>query len=69
MFSEVLTRDEWLRLMDNVFSNHPAFLLLLVVSYCTIGRAALLRCSERDDFEVSLRLAFPAYLLQQLFVQ
>ncbi|KAJ8353824.1 hypothetical protein SKAU_G00213910 [Synaphobranchus kaupii] len=28
LFSEVLTREEWLKLFDNVFSNHPAFLLM-----------------------------------------
>jgi len=54
LFSEVLTRDEWLCLMDNVFSNHPSFLLVCVVAYCVVGRTALLRCTERDDFEVSL---------------
>ena len=46
-------RDEWLRLMDNVFSNHPSFLLMCVVAYCVVGRTPLLRCTERDDFEVS----------------
>ncbi|OBS67011.1 hypothetical protein A6R68_04445, partial [Neotoma lepida] len=30
LFSEVLTREEWLRLFDNVFSNHPSFLLMTV---------------------------------------
>jgi len=52
LFSEVVTEAEWLRLMDNVFSHHPSFLLICVVAYCIVGRTALLRCSERDDFEV-----------------
>ena len=56
LFSEVLTGDEWLCLMDNVFSNHPSFLLVAVVAYCVVGRTALLRCTERDDFEVGLYL-------------
>jgi len=46
-------KDEWLRLMDNVLSNHPSFLLMCVVAYCVVGRTALLRCTERDDFEAS----------------
>ncbi|KAK2500281.1 hypothetical protein MC885_018931 [Smutsia gigantea] len=33
VFSEVLTREEWLKLFDNVFSNHPSFLLMTVVAY------------------------------------
>lgn len=24
LYSEVLTREEWLKLFDNVFSNHPS---------------------------------------------
>ena len=52
LFSEVLTREEWLRLMDNVLSNHPSLLLLCAVAYCVVGRTALLRCTERDDFKV-----------------
>ncbi|XP_007941622.1 TBC1 domain family member 31 [Orycteropus afer afer] len=51
VFSEVLTREEWLKLFDNVFSNHPSFLLLTVVAYSMCSRAALLNCSLKDDFE------------------
>ncbi|XP_053349532.1 TBC1 domain family member 31 [Clarias gariepinus] len=51
LFSEVLTRDEWLKLFDNVFSNHPSFLLMAVVAYVTCCRAPLLLCTHRDDFE------------------
>ncbi|CAB1321317.1 unnamed protein product, partial [Coregonus sp. 'balchen'] len=51
LFSEVLTRDEWLKLFDNIFSNHPAFLLVSVVSYVTCCRAPLLVCSHKEDFE------------------
>ncbi|CAL8289028.1 unnamed protein product [Merluccius merluccius] len=51
LFSEVLTRDEWLRLFDNVFSNHPCFLLLACVAYVTCCRAPLLLCSHKQDFE------------------
>ncbi|XP_040350274.1 TBC1 domain family member 31 isoform X4 [Herpailurus yagouaroundi] len=51
VFSEVLTREEWLKLFDNVFSNHPSFLLMTVVAYNTCSRAPLLSCSLRDDFE------------------
>ncbi|XP_055482650.1 TBC1 domain family member 31 [Psammomys obesus] len=51
VFSEVLTREEWLRLFDNVFSNHPSFLLLTVVAYNTCSRVPLLSCTLKDDFE------------------
>uniref|UniRef100_A0A3B3R1C7 TBC1 domain family member 31 n=1 Tax=Paramormyrops kingsleyae TaxID=1676925 RepID=A0A3B3R1C7_9TELE len=51
LFSEVLTRDEWLKLFDNVFSNHPAFLLLVVASYVTCSRVPLLLCTRREDFQ------------------
>lgn len=51
LFSEVLTRDEWLRLFDNVFSNHPSFLLLACVAYIICCREPLLQCSQKQDFE------------------
>ncbi|XP_076006622.1 TBC1 domain family member 31 isoform X2 [Genypterus blacodes] len=51
LFSEVLTRDEWLRLFDNVFTNHPSFLLMACVAYVTCCREPLLLCSQKEDFE------------------
>ncbi|XP_040835291.1 TBC1 domain family member 31 isoform X7 [Ochotona curzoniae] len=51
LFSEVLTREEWLKLFDNVFSNHPSFLLMTVVAYNICSRAPLLNCNLKDDFE------------------
>ncbi|XP_069847443.1 TBC1 domain family member 31 isoform X3 [Dipodomys merriami] len=50
VFSEVLTREEWLKLFDNVFSNQPSFLLMTVVAYSTCSRAPLLNCTLKDDF-------------------
>ena len=52
-FSEVLTRDEWLRIWDNIFSNHPGYLILAVTSYLTCSRHSLLQCATVEDFEVS----------------
>ncbi|XP_011603682.2 TBC1 domain family member 31 isoform X1 [Takifugu rubripes] len=51
LFSEVLTRDEWLRLFDSVFSNHPSFLLMACVAYITCCRGPLLHCTQKHDFE------------------
>uniref|UniRef100_A0A3Q3KV10 TBC1 domain family member 31 n=1 Tax=Mastacembelus armatus TaxID=205130 RepID=A0A3Q3KV10_9TELE len=51
LFSEVLTRDEWLRLFDNIFSNHPSFLIMASVAYITCCREPLLLCSQKHDFE------------------
>lgn len=50
LFSEVLTRDEWLMLFDNVFTNHPSFLLMVVVAYAMSARGPLMQCVELDDF-------------------
>ncbi|KAL5021911.1 hypothetical protein ScPMuIL_001066 [Solemya velum] len=51
LFSEVLTKDEWLCLWDNVFSNHPSFLLMVVVAYAVCARGPLMQCVEIDDFK------------------
>ncbi|NXA40513.1 TBC31 protein, partial [Eudromia elegans] len=51
LFSEVLTREEWLKVFDNIFSNHPSYFLMIVVAYVICSRAALLRCNQTEDFE------------------
>nr|CAB3266840.1 TBC1 domain family member 31 [Phallusia mammillata] len=51
LMSEVLTRDEWLKLFDNVFSNHPSFFLYCVVAYSISCRSALLKTKQTDDFK------------------
>ncbi|KAL4234370.1 hypothetical protein ACF0H5_006017 [Mactra antiquata] len=50
LFSEVLTREEWMMLFDNVFSNHPSFLLMVVAAYAMCARGPLMQCVELDDF-------------------
>ncbi|KAJ6663117.1 hypothetical protein lerEdw1_010710 [Lerista edwardsae] len=51
MFSEVLTREEWLKLFDNIFSNHPSFFVMVVAAYVMCSRTPLLRCNRKEDFE------------------
>ncbi|NWH73463.1 TBC31 protein, partial [Piaya cayana] len=51
LFSEVLTREEWLKVFDNIFSNHPSYFLMMVVAYITCCRAPLLHCNLKADFE------------------
>ena len=54
LLSEILTKDEWLMVWDNILSNHPSFLLMFVVSYLLCSRKALLQCTRTEDFEVYL---------------
>ena len=48
----MLTKDDWLRLWDNIFSNHPSFPLFVVVAYLIANRQTLLSTSDIDDFKV-----------------
>lgn len=52
LLSEVFTKDEWLRAWDNIFSNHPSFLLFVVVAYVIVSRKVLLQCTRKEDFQV-----------------
>ena len=54
LFSEVLSKGEWLRVWDNVISQHPGYLLLMVTAYLTTARQTLYKCSQREDFEVGV---------------
>ncbi|NXN62094.1 TBC31 protein, partial [Rynchops niger] len=51
LFSEVLTREEWLKVFDNIFSNHPSYFLMIVIAYIICSRAPLLHCNQIEDFE------------------
>lgn len=51
VFSEVLTRDEWLTLWDHVVSNPPSFFLMLAAAYSICARGPLMQCTELDDFQ------------------
>ncbi|NXM83462.1 TBC31 protein, partial [Oenanthe oenanthe] len=51
LLSEVLTREEWLKVFDNIFSNHPSYFLMVVVAYIICSRAPLLHCNQAADFE------------------
>ncbi|XP_038069604.1 TBC1 domain family member 31-like [Patiria miniata] len=51
LLSEVVTKEEWQRLFDNIFTNHPAFLLIVVVAYIVSSRQPLLQCTDVDDFK------------------
>ena len=51
LFSEILTKDEWLIVWDNLFSNDPSFMLYLVVAYLIHSRHALLTVNSKDKFE------------------
>ncbi|NXU40095.1 TBC31 protein, partial [Drymodes brunneopygia] len=51
LLSEVLTREEWLKVFDNIFSNHPSYFLMIVVAYIICSRVPLLHCNQTADFE------------------
>ena len=52
LFSEVLTKDDWLELWDNIFSNHPCFPIFFIVAYLIANRQTLLSADNIDDFKV-----------------
>lgn len=57
LLSEVFTKDEWLRAWDNIFSNHPSFLLCVVVAYVIVSRKVLLQCTRKEDFQVRVNFS------------
>ncbi|EGD80734.1 hypothetical protein PTSG_01324 [Salpingoeca rosetta] len=57
MFSDVFAEPEWLRVWDNVVSNHPGFIMYIALAYLKASRAALLTCATQED--VSFYLSKP----------
>ena len=55
IFSEVFSKTEWQTLFDNIVSNHPGFLIYLVVTYSVCNRTALIQVKEIEDAKYFFR--------------
>ena len=64
LFSEVLTKDDWLKLWDNIFSNHPSFPIFFIVAYLIANRQTLLSTNDIDDFKVRFKLWFLRFVFE-----
>lgn len=51
-FSEVLNIKEWCALWDNILSNEPSFILMIIVAYSIVSRAILLSLTTMEEFEI-----------------
>eukprot|EP00736_Rhodelphis_marinus_P006675 Rmarinus@m.190 len=49
VFTEVLPRDDWLRLWDHALLHHPAFLYYAVVAYVRIFRSTFLCATHAEE--------------------
>ncbi|XP_063225210.1 TBC1 domain family member 31 [Bacillus rossius redtenbacheri] len=49
--SQVLSAKEWCVLWDHVLTNEPSFLLMAVVAYNIVCRAAIKTCKSAEDFQ------------------
>eukprot|EP00743_Colponemidia_sp_Colp-15_P009153 GILK01009987.1.p1 GENE.GILK01009987.1~~GILK01009987.1.p1 ORF type:complete len:1224 (+),score=348.36 GILK01009987.1:392-3673(+) len=57
MFTEVLTKQEWLSLMDHLVTSsaEPFQLLFAVIGYLRYFRSAILQCSKVEEIELFVR--------------
>ncbi|CBY15935.1 unnamed protein product [Oikopleura dioica] len=51
LFSEVLPKNDWLALFDNIIFNHPSFFLYCVAGYVISARGPLLSMKSLEDFQ------------------
>jgi hypothetical protein len=49
IFSEVFSKNEWQILFDNIFSNHPGYMIYLAAAYSICNRSSLVKVTEIDD--------------------
>ena len=59
LFSEVLSRYEWLKLWDHILSNPPQFFECFVVSFFSYFRATILTAPSKEDVYLFFRRAEP----------
>ncbi|GLV43484.1 uncharacterized protein CBL_04026 [Carabus blaptoides fortunei] len=51
-FSEILSIKDWCALWDNILSNEPSFLLMVVAAYSIVSRSVLLSMTTIEEFEI-----------------
>ncbi|QDZ23816.1 hypothetical protein A3770_11p63340 [Chloropicon primus] len=66
LFSEVLSRYEWLKLLDHVLSNPPLFLECFVVSFFSYFRATILSAPSKEEVYLFFRRSEPLNVNQIL---
>ena len=64
LFSEVLSRYEWLKLWDHVLSNPPVFMECFVVAFLTYFRSTLLSAPSKEEVYLFFRRAEPLNINQ-----
>ena len=57
--TEVLSKSDWLKLWDHVFSNSPPFLMFLVLSYLLHFRAPILAAETMHHMHTITRRCNP----------
>lgn len=50
-FSEVFSRNEWMKIWDHILINQPSWMLMAVVAYTLVNRGPLLECYELEEFK------------------
>lgn len=78
IYTEVLTRNEWLQTMDHAFANEPVWLFLFHVCWLSHLKAPLMELKEHSQIVAALRRATPlnlplviqnTYQLQRKYIQ
>ncbi|TPX40312.1 hypothetical protein SeMB42_g04226 [Synchytrium endobioticum] len=62
LFSELFVREEWLRVMDHLITNGPAYIWYLAAAYLIHFKPALLRLDKLDDFKFFFQRPNPVAL-------
>lgn len=44
MFSDVFAEADWLRVWDNIISNHPGFIIFVAIAYLKVARVCFIWC-------------------------
>ncbi len=57
--TEVLSKSDWLKLWDHVFSNSPPFLMFLLLSYLMYFRAQIMSAGTMHQMEGITRRCNP----------
>jgi len=57
LFTEILTRDDWLSLMDFLVLNHeePLYMPMFIVAYFRYFRTAIIPCTEIENIEYFIK--------------
>ncbi|KAJ3174752.1 serine/threonine-protein kinase HAL4/sat4 [Irineochytrium annulatum] len=63
LLSEILSKDDWLKVWDHLITNPPAFMYYIVVAYIRKFKSSLMAITKVNDFKYPIFNQYPEFIV------